>query len=97
MKIIKSGKHRTGRIKCTCGCEFEWEESDIYTCPSNSVMATIPPQYQRFLLVDCPECGQRYRVGIEDCEYSTGIPIINFIDAIPNRTTREFDFSEEGT
>ena len=70
MKIIKSGKkeeskNRTGKITCKCGCEFEWEESDIFTTPAPYVVATYPPCYDEFELVACPECGQKYRIGIK--------------------------------
>lgn len=70
MKIIKSGKkeepkNRTGKITCKCGCEFEWEESDIFTEPAPYVVATYPPCYDEFEMVKCPECNQKYRIGIK--------------------------------
>ena len=97
MKIIKSGKktepeNRTGKITCKCGCEFEWEESDIFTEPAPYVVATYPPCYDEFEMVKCPECNQKYRVGIKYGRPAEGYAIQaqDWIDA----TEKDNDFSE---
>ena len=83
MKIIKSGKHKTGKITCKCGCEFEWEESDIFTIPAPYVVATYPPCYDEFEMVKCPECDQKYRIGIKyGHPEGTAIQAQDWIDAM---------------
>lgn len=90
MKIIKSGKkkeeprNRTGKITCKCGCEFEWEESDIFTEPAPYVVATYPPCYDKFEMVKCPECNQKYRIGIKygHPEEGYALQAQDWIDAI---------------
>ena len=83
MKIIKSGKHKTGKITCKCGCEFEWDESDIFTIPAPYVVATYPPCYDEFEMVKCPECDQKYRIGIKyGHPEGTAIQAQDWIDAM---------------
>lgn len=89
MKIIKSSKkeekskNRTGKITCKCGCEFEWEESDIFTIPAPYVVATYPPCYDDFEMVKCPECDQKYRIGIKYGHLEgTAVQAQDWIDAI---------------
>lgn len=97
MKIIKSGKkeepeNRTGKITCKCGCEFEWDESDIFTEPAPYVVATYPPCHDEFEMVKCPECNQKYRIGIKYGRPAEGYAIQaqDWIDAMGKNN----DFSE---
>ena len=93
MKIIKSGKKEKGKITCKCGCEFEWEESDIFTIPAPYVVATYPPCYDDFEMVKCPECNQKYRIGIKyGHPEGTAIQAQDWIDAMGE----DNDFSDSG-
>lgn len=58
MKIIKHGIYykENRKIKCNCGCEFEYEIEDI---KKDNTLAYIsnPPLIQEYIL--CPECNAR--------------------------------------
>lgn len=55
MKVLKHGIYYNDnrKIKCSCGCEFEYEEHDILT-DRTLQYPTFPPQYRRYIV--CPEC-----------------------------------------
>lgn len=54
IKIIKEGKITKFRKTCPdCGCEFEYDESDVLT-DYGVCLTTYPPQYNTY--VACPCC-----------------------------------------
>lgn len=57
IKIIKEGKITITRFKKTCpycGCEFEYEASDLITDYS-VCLTTYPPQYNTYVICPCCE------------------------------------------
>lgn len=58
MKVLKHGKYyrENKKIECVCGCEFEYEDTDIVTDYS-LVYTSNPMQYRQYVL--CPECNSR--------------------------------------
>lgn len=61
IKIIKQGKTKRFAKTCpSCGCEFEYEASDLSTDYS-VCLTTYPPQYNTYVV--CPCCGRRIHHG----------------------------------
>lgn len=62
IKIIKEGKITRFKKTCPdCGCEFEYETSDLI--PDYSVcLTTFPSQYSTYVI--CPCCGKHIRHGV---------------------------------
>lgn len=62
IKIIKEGKITRFKKTCPdCGCEFEYETSDLI--PDYSVcLTTFPSQYSTYVI--CPCCGKHIHHGV---------------------------------
>ena len=61
IKIIKDGKMTKFRKTCQdCGCEFEYEASDLST-DCGVCLTTYPPRYNTYVV--CPCCGKRIHHG----------------------------------
>ena len=64
IKIIKEGKITKFRKTCPdCGCEFEYEASDLATDYSEC-LTTYPPKYNTY--VACPCCGKHLHHGYKE-------------------------------
>ena len=64
IKIIKEGKITKFRKTCPdCGCEFEYEASDLATDYSEC-LTTYPPRYNTY--VACPCCGKHLHHGYKE-------------------------------
>lgn len=69
IKIIKEGKITKFRKTCPdCGCEFEYEASDLSTDYS-VCLTTYPPKYNTYVV--CPCCGKRIYHGMTEAAGST--------------------------
>ena len=61
IKIIKDGKMTKFRKTCPdCGCEFEYEASDL-SADCGVCLTTYPPKYNTYVV--CPCCGKRIHHG----------------------------------
>ena len=61
IKIIKDGKMTKFRKTCPdCGCEFEYEASDL-SMDCGVCLTTYPPKYNTYVV--CPCCGKRIHHG----------------------------------
>ena len=61
IKIIKEGKITKFRKTCPdCGCEFEYEASDLAT-DYPECLTTYPPKYNTYVV--CPCCGKHLHHG----------------------------------
>ena len=61
IKIIKDGKMTKFKKTCPdCGCEFEYEASDL-SADCGVCLTTYPPQYNTYVV--CPCCGKRIHHG----------------------------------
>ena len=61
IKIIKDGKMTKFRKTCPdCGCEFEYEASDL-SADCGVCLTTYPPRYNTYVV--CPCCGKRIHHG----------------------------------
>lgn len=57
IKIIKQGKQtKFTKICPDCGCEFEYDDSDL-NVDYSVCLTTYPPQYNTYVV--CPCCGKR--------------------------------------
>ena len=64
IKIIKEGKITKFRKTCPdCGCEFEYEASDLATDYSEC-LTTYPPRYNTYVV--CPCCGKHLHHGYKE-------------------------------
>lgn len=75
IKIIKQGKITRFKKTCQdCGCEFEYEASDLIM-DYNVCLTTYPPKYNTYVV--CPCCGKRVyhgttqAVDLKDLETTT--------------------------
>lgn len=58
MKVLEHGMYydKKTKIRCSCGCRFEYENSDI-VLDKMLELTTFPPQWKKFVV--CPECKAR--------------------------------------
>lgn len=64
IKIIKEGKITKFRKTCPdCGCEFEYEASDVVTDYAEC-LTTYPPRYNTYVV--CPCCGKHLHHGYKE-------------------------------
>ena len=64
IKIIKQGKMTKFTKTCPdCGCEFEYEASDLATDYSEC-LTTYPPKYNTYVV--CPCCGKHLHHGYKE-------------------------------
>ena len=73
IKIIKDGKITKFRKTCPdCGCEFEYDASDMAT-DYGVCLTTYPPQYKTYVI--CPCCRKRiYHGMIQSSDLTTTLP-----------------------
>ena len=69
IKIIKDSKMTKFRKTCPdCGCEFEYEASDL-SADYCVCLTTCPPKYNTYVV--CPRCGKHLHHGYtETIDYS---------------------------
>ena len=79
IKIIKDGKMTKFRKTCPdCGCEFEYEASDL-SADCGVCLTTYPPRYNTYVV--CPCCGKRIHHGTtEAAGLTTASPKIYYTD-----------------
>lgn len=78
IKIIKDGKLTKFKKTCPdCGCEFEYEASDLSTDYS-VCLTTYPPKYNTYVV--CPCCGKRVYHGTTQAVDPTNV-WISYTDA----------------
>ena len=79
IKIIKQGKMTKFTKTCPdCGCEFEYEASDVSTDYS-VCLTTYPPKYNTYVV--CPCCGKRIHHGTtQSSSLTTASPKIYYTD-----------------
>ena len=79
IKIIKDGKMTKFRKTCPdCGCEFEYEASDL-SADCGVCLTTYPPKYNTYVV--CPCCGKRIHHGTtEAAGLTTASPKIYYTD-----------------
>ena len=79
IKIIKDGKIAKFRKTCPdCGCEFEYEASDL-SADCGVCLTTYPPKYNTYVV--CPCCGKRIHHGTtEAAGLTTASPKIYYTD-----------------
>ena len=79
IKIIKDGKMTKFKKTCPdCGCEFEYEASDL-SADCGVCLTTYPPKYNTY--VACPCCGKRIHHGTtEAAGLTTASPKIYYTD-----------------
>ena len=64
IKIIKQGKQtKFTKICPDCGCEFEYEASDL-SADYCVCLTTYPPKYNTYVF--CPCCGKRIHHGMTE-------------------------------
>ena len=79
IKIIKDGKMTKFKKTCPdCGCEFEYEASDL-SADCGVCLTTYPPKYNTYVV--CPCCGKRIHHGTtEAAGLTTASPKIYYTD-----------------
>lgn len=78
IKIIKEGKIKKFKKTCPdCGCEFEYEASDLITDRS-VCLTTYPPQYGTYVV--CPCCGKHIHHGVTSETNSMNITLCKNMD-----------------
>lgn len=64
IKIIKDGEMTKFKKTCPdCGCEFEYEASDL-SADYSVCLTTYPPKYNTYVV--CPCCGKRIHHGMTE-------------------------------
>ena len=73
IKIIKEGKITKFRKTCPdCGCEFEYDASDVVT-DYGVCLTTYPPKYNTYVV--CPCCRKRiYHGTIQEADLTITLP-----------------------
>lgn len=76
IKIIKEGKVTKFTKTCPdCGCEFEYEMSDLQT-DYRIYLTTYPGKYNTYVV--CPCCGKHIHHGYTEPDYSILSPTISY-------------------
>lgn len=79
IKVIKEGKLERFKKTCPiCGCEFEYDISDLYKEYNRSIVfTTYPAKYQYKRYVNCPCCGTQvyHDTGVEATDNNYMTPI----------------------
>lgn len=89
IKIIKEGKITKFRKTCPdCGCEFEYEASDVVT-DYGECLTTYPPRYNTYVI--CPCCGKHLHHGYKDATgYSYPVTYTTTAASWPDCDTCQF-------
>lgn len=95
IKIIKEGKITRFKKTCPdCGCEFEYETSDLITDYS-VCLTTSPSQYSTYVI--CPCCGKHIHHGVTSVANLMNITLCkNTIDCTSTGYAKEYQKLNKG-